>query len=109
MSVYTIEAATTQDRVQDGQCDVVETADTLKEAKARAKYLLTSDFQISGEMSECLGYARVMLSGECVADFFQPDRKANDRRNQIRRDRNACYADLGMHKARGALGGTYYE
>lgn len=35
--------------------------DTLKEAKQRAKYSLTVDFQRSGEMSEPFNYARVVV------------------------------------------------
>lgn len=41
----------------------------IKEAKARAKYYLTADYQRASESSERLGYARVLLNGDCVADF----------------------------------------
>lgn len=73
---YTVEAAHSQEQVEDGQCDVVDTCDTLKEAKARAKYLLSDAAQVSFEMSEPLRYARILLNGEldrgcCVADYFR--------------------------------------
>lgn len=73
---YAVEAAHSQRQVEDGQCDVVDRCDTLKEAKARAKYLLSDEAQASFEMSEPLAYARILLNGElddgcCVADYFR--------------------------------------
>lgn len=34
---------------------------------------------------------------------------AKDRKNLARRLKDQAYRDLGMHKVKGALGGTYYE
>ncbi len=45
--------------------------DTLKEAKKNARYCLTEEFRLSGEMSERFGYAEVQnYAGECVFDCF---------------------------------------
>lgn len=69
---YTIEAAHTMEQVIDRQCDLVESADTLKEACARARYLLTDEFRRSCEMSEPFHYAQVCkANGEVVKDFFR--------------------------------------
>jgi hypothetical protein len=73
MSTYEVRAAQTQDAVLDGQCDVIETHyETIKEAKARAKYLLTDEYAKASE-SEAgpLAYAQVLKDGECVADYFR--------------------------------------
>lgn len=66
----TVEAARTQLQVEAGQCDVVQDFDTVKEAKDRAKYYLTDEFRQASEASERLGYARVLVDGNCVADYF---------------------------------------
>jgi len=73
---YAVEAGHTQEQVEDNQCDVVDRCDTLKEAKARAKYLLSDAAQQAFEMSEPLRYARILLNGKldcgcCVVDFFR--------------------------------------
>lgn len=64
--------------VDDGQCDDVRPCDTIKEAKAFARYALDrkSAYQSSNEMTEPMNYARVMADetgyadNVCVADFF---------------------------------------
>lgn len=76
MKTYHVEAGHTQRQVEDCQCDVVDKYDTLKEAKRRAKYLLTDEAQRTFEMSEPLRYARITLNGElqngcCIEDFFR--------------------------------------
>lgn len=65
-----IEAAFNQEAVQDGQCVVVESCDTIKEAKARVKYILSDDFRRSSELTNRIGYARIMADGECLYDYF---------------------------------------
>lgn len=67
----TVKAAHTQEAVINGQCDVVETFDTIKEAKAFAKKTLTDAFQSLNEMSQPLRYAQVCVDGECRADYFR--------------------------------------
>lgn len=45
--------------------------DTLKEAKAEMKHILSEDYRRSAEMSERLAYAQVLdVKGECVLDMF---------------------------------------
>jgi|GEM_PF-1978230 len=74
MATYEIRAAHTQEDVLSGQCDVVQDyPETLKEAKARAKYFLSDEYQRACEMSRPLGYAQVIRNGECVADFFRDE------------------------------------
>ncbi len=72
MAEYEIRAAHTQEDVLNGQCDVAgDFQDTLKEAKVRARYLLTDEYQQAAEMQRPLTYAQVLRDGECVADFFR--------------------------------------
>jgi hypothetical protein len=66
----TVEAAHSQGQVDNHQCVVVETCDTIKEAKSRAKYVLTADFACSAELSCPLKYARIMADGQCLYDYF---------------------------------------
>ncbi len=44
--------------------------DTIKEAKARARYLLTEEYQHVIESSTRLGYSQVCINGDCLHDFF---------------------------------------
>jgi hypothetical protein len=69
---YSVRAARTMKDVEDGQCDIVDDfCDTLAIAKKRARYLLTDDFQRSGEMSEPLRYAQVVRDEEVLWDVFR--------------------------------------
>lgn len=43
--------------------------DTVKKAKARAKYYLTKEYQAVAESSERYGYAQVIADGQCIYDF----------------------------------------
>ena len=56
---------------------------------------------------------RVSGSGELVREADQPERYAELRRRAIANARRADFrgmlADLGIHRVRGAMGGTYYE
>ncbi len=65
-----LEAATTQEKVESGQCDLIQEFDSIKEAKLRAKYVLTENFAQNNEMKEKFGYARIMVDGECRADYL---------------------------------------
>lgn len=47
------------------------TFDTLREARARARYYLTDAFQASGELAAPLHYSQVLVDGECVSDYFR--------------------------------------
>ena len=71
MKTYTVLAAHTQSAVLNHQCDVVETFDTAKEARAYAKRTLTDEYQQANEMSQPLAYAQVKCDDECLADYFR--------------------------------------
>lgn len=71
MKTITVLAAHTQGAVLDHQCDVVESFDTIKEARAYAKRTLTDEYQQQNEMSEPIRYAQVLVNGECVSDYFR--------------------------------------
>jgi hypothetical protein len=66
-----VRAAKTQSQVLDHQCDIVDSFDTIAEAKKRAKYYLTDDYQQRIESSEPIRYAQVWVNGECVEDYFR--------------------------------------
>jgi hypothetical protein len=69
---YTVLAAWDQDDLDRSGAVIEDGYDTLKEAKHRAKYYLTDEYQRGGEMSRPLGYSQVRnQAGECVADFFR--------------------------------------
>ena len=65
-----IEAAQTQSQVLNGQCDFVESCDSIKEAKARVKRIMSADWQALTEMSEPIRYAQILVNGECIYDYF---------------------------------------
>jgi hypothetical protein len=70
MSAYTIYAYRSQETVDSG-CDYDTVADTLAEAKRRARYTVSEEFRQSGEMSTVLGYAQVRNGAdEVVFDCF---------------------------------------
>ena len=71
MTKYTVEAGHTQDQIKNDGFDVSYRADTLQEAKARARYLLSDEYRRASEASTRLGYAHVInAASECVADYF---------------------------------------
>ena len=66
-----LEVADTQANVERGSCDFWERFDTIKEAKERARNLLNPEFyQRLSESSGVMRYARIMVDGECLYDFF---------------------------------------
>lgn len=71
-------AARTQREVLDGQCEVVYSFDTVKEAINQAKHYLTDEYQRSAEMSEPLRYAQVIADGECLYDYFRKGYNGED-------------------------------
>ena len=66
----TIEAAHTQTDVLNHQCDVVESCDSIKDAKAIVERIMSKDWQAMAEMSEPIRYAQILVDGECVYDYF---------------------------------------
>lgn len=76
-----VRAARTQQDVLDHECDVVFTFDTIAEAKAKAQYYLTDDYQRASEMSQPLGYAQVVVNGDCLYDFWRKEPKAKATQN----------------------------
>ena len=73
---YYVEGFRTQDDAHPNRGSSVDyPADTVAEAKKRAKGIITEDFAKRMEMSEPLMYARVTnrFTGECVFDCFHKD------------------------------------
>jgi hypothetical protein len=60
-------------QVDDRRCEDVRECDTLKEAKAFAKYALTEEYRASGELSELMNNSRVMATEDerevCLEDY----------------------------------------
>jgi len=75
MKTITVLAAHTQAAVLNHQCDIVESFDTIKEARAYAKRTLTDECMRQNEMSTPICYAQVVVNGECVSDYFRPETK----------------------------------
>jgi hypothetical protein len=64
-------AAETQETFEAQGARFEEThCETVAEAKKRAKYLLTVEYQNVIEASAPLGYSQVVVNGECLYDFF---------------------------------------
>lgn len=61
-------AATTQDDLDADGALVESDCETLAEAKRRARYYTTADYARMAELSAPIGYARVVVNGECVFD-----------------------------------------
>ena len=70
MKQIEVRVARTQEAVLNHQCDDVRECDTIAEAKKFAKYALSKECQASCEMSEPMGYAQVIVDGECLYDYF---------------------------------------
>ena len=69
--VIEVRAAYSQGAVLNHECDIVDEFDTIGEAKRKAKYYLTDDYQRVIESSRPMTYAQVVVNGECVADYFR--------------------------------------
>ena len=64
-------AAVSQEALERRGADVDDTqCDTIAEAKRRAKHYLTEDWMHRCETSTRLGYAQVLVNGECLYDYF---------------------------------------
>lgn len=53
-----------------GAVVVLDHFQTLRQARERARHLLTEDYRLTCEASERLGYAQVLVNEECEYDFF---------------------------------------
>jgi hypothetical protein len=69
MKTILVLAAPSQAVLDNDGASVESKADTLKEAKQRARYYLTADYAKTTEMAEPFGYARVLVDGENVFDL----------------------------------------
>jgi hypothetical protein len=66
-----VQAARSQESLEwSGADHWMDGFETVAEAKAKAKHYLTEEYRRVSESSERLGYARVMVDGVCVADYF---------------------------------------
>ena len=54
----------------NGGADAECSADTLKDAKAQAKYMLTDAYRRASEASECIKYVQVWRGTDIVYDIF---------------------------------------
>ncbi len=69
-TTYTITAYRSQETVSEGS-DYDTTADTLAEAKKRARYTVSEEFRKSGEMRAVFGYSQVRNGAdEIIFDCF---------------------------------------
>ena len=66
---------TFEDYEQHRGCVVDYEYDTVKQAKDRAKYMLTDRYQAAAEAAEPLRYAQVTVGGEVRHDFFRKEGK----------------------------------
>lgn len=66
-----VRAARSQRDVLNHECDIVDEFDTIAEAKRKAKHYLSDEYQRLIEASEPMRYAQVVVSGECVVDYFR--------------------------------------
>jgi hypothetical protein len=70
MKIIEVHAGRNQEEVLNRQCEVVQQFDTIAEAKKKAKYYLSAEYQKYCEASEPLRYSQVVVNGDCVADYF---------------------------------------
>lgn len=75
MTKYRVEAAYSREDMMKGQCVVCEECDTVTEAKALAKRLVSLDFARVAILTERLRFARVLRLTECVFEAFPPLRE----------------------------------
>lgn len=66
----TVIAAASQEALELRGADVTVAADTIAEAKTRAKYYLTEEYMNRCESTTRLGYSQVLVNGEVRYDFF---------------------------------------
>jgi hypothetical protein len=64
---YTLLGYTSEEGIDDGRgCDSETGADTLKEAKKKAKYWLTEDYMHACESSQRIQVVRILRDGEVL-------------------------------------------
>jgi len=68
--VITVQAAVNQYALESNGADVEYDVDTTLEAKYRGRYYCTRDYMRDCESTVRLTYARVLVNGECVWDYF---------------------------------------
>jgi hypothetical protein len=66
----TVQAAANLDSLDNDGAAIVMEFDTVKDARKHAQYYTSEAFRVASESSERLGYARVLVNGECVNDYF---------------------------------------
>lgn len=66
-----VRAGYTQSAVLNDECDVVNEFDTIGEAKRKAKYYLTDEYQHVIESSRPMQYAQVVVNGECLCEYWR--------------------------------------
>ena len=64
-------ASWSQDDLENHGAQFEQICDTIKEAKAVAKNVLTTAYARSGEMKEPFGYSQVVVNGEVLHDYFK--------------------------------------
>lgn len=69
--IIEVRAARSQEDVLNHQCDIVDQFDTIAEAKRKARYYLTDEYQQVIEASEPMRYAQVVVNDECLYDYFR--------------------------------------
>lgn len=67
----TVLAGYSQEAVLSHQYDEVIECDTIGEAKRKARYVLTDEYQRLVEASSPMTYSQVVVDGECLHDYFR--------------------------------------
>jgi hypothetical protein len=65
-------AAVNLDALEDGQIEVESSFDTIAEAKKRAKYYLTTEYQNVCEAATRLTYSQVVVNDIVMYDYVKP-------------------------------------
>jgi hypothetical protein len=96
--VILVEVADSLDSFNESGPVLVDEFDTLKEAKARAKWWLTEEAMNRIERSERFGYAVVTVDGECRAEYVPVGEKhplAVSRGKATKAEQHGRYLDCG--------------
>lgn len=75
-----VRAGNDQTCVLDGQCDIIFEVDTIKEAKERAKYYVSGDYEkyLGADAGEPMRYSQVTVDGEFHSDYFKKGYKGQE-------------------------------
>jgi hypothetical protein len=71
---YLVVAAYSQEDLRENGSNVEFDFDTLAEAKRKAKYYLTDEYQHVSESSQPNGYSQVLKDGEVIADYYRKEK-----------------------------------